>query len=153
MFTVKIVASCGVEKETHTPFNTKLWSSEFLGCSFPLLFLYDSRCKWTPIPPCNRKNGLWFYLKGRGVELNALRSCFWNVFVCVCPLLLLCDRPLDRCCRRSRSRFVALRSWLLVLWKASLRTAIMILFQKHPLSFVGILKSSINKTIISIWSS
>lgn len=34
-----------------------------------------------------------------------------------CPRLVLCDRPLDRCCRRRRSRFVALRPWLLVLWQ------------------------------------
>lgn len=85
MFTVNVVASCGVEKETHTPFNTKLWSSDFRRF-FPLLFLYDSRCKWTPIPPYNRKTVLWFYLKGREwVELNVACSCFSSGFV-LCPL-------------------------------------------------------------------
>lgn len=140
MFTVNIVASCGVEKETHTPFNTKLWSSDFfLGGSFPptvsFTVLVENGQRSRHVT--GRLGCCWFYLLGLvGVEPHVVCSCFWGAVLC--PLFLLCDRPLTRCCRRRRSQFVALRSWLLVLWKASLRTTMMIVFEKHPLCVVGL---------------
>lgn len=91
----------------------------------------------------------WFYLYEREwVEPHVVCSCLWGAVLC--PLFLLCDRPLARCCRRRRSRFMALRSWLLVLWKASLRTTMMIVFEQHPLYLVGLWKINQTQNIVLV---
>lgn len=160
MFTVNIVASCSpVEwRRRHTPPLIQNFGAAIFRRFFPpRLFLCDSRCKWTPIPPCNRKTGLWFYLKiWAGVELNVVCwCCFWGGFFLstagiVWPPVGSLLSPPPQSVRGPATMAVgslARRRCAQQLW--------MFFKSIHffSFSFVDILKWSNNKTIVSIWRS